>query len=84
MHLSGMAFTPSIDGTEGTSMVHSAQLSDIAISSLEPKASPSFTGKLYSTGAFFTDANRSVIRGTSLNLYFQGYRPPFWHDTHER
>jgi hypothetical protein len=31
----------------------------------------SFTGQIYTTGAFYTDGNRSVIRGGSPTLYFR-------------
>jgi hypothetical protein len=70
IHLSGLAFTPSIGGTEGTGMVHSAQIADVDISSLAPKASPSFAGKVYSTGAFYMEGNRSVIRGSSQRFTY--------------
>ncbi len=34
-------------------------------------ANPSFTGRVYSTGEFYTDSNKSIIRGTSPTLYLR-------------
>jgi len=64
-HFTGLAFTPNAnEGTEGTGMVHSAQISDMGSFALSAT-----TGTF--SGAIYTDGNRSVIRGTHPTLYFR-------------
>ena len=70
-HLTGLGFVPHLDGTEGTGMVNANQITQASALGFAPTASPSFTEQVYSSGAFYTDGNRSVIRGVEPTLYFR-------------
>jgi hypothetical protein len=69
-HLTGLGFVPHLDGAEGTGMIHANQITQASALGFAPTASPSFTGQVYSSGAFYTDGNRSVICGEYPTLYF--------------
>ena len=67
-HMTGLGFVLHLDGTEGTGMVNANQITQ---HSFAPTAIPSFIGQVYSSGVFYTDGNRSVIRGIYPTLYFR-------------